>query len=90
MPPIASLLSWGLAERAGRGLLLGAVAFWWGAYVAPQLFSTAFPTLLPPWDAVLGKLNASNEGTLANTVSATTLAIAAAADRRGGQPPPRD
>ena len=77
MPPIASLLSWGLAERVGRGLLLGAVAFWWGAYVAPQLFSTAFPMLLPPWDAVLGKLNASNEGTLANTVSATTLAIAA-------------
>lgn len=60
--------------RVARLLLLGAVAFWWGGYVIPQLFSAAFPALLPPWNATLGSLNASNEGTIANTFSALTLA----------------
>lgn len=60
--------------RAARLLLLAVVAFWWGCYVMPHLFSAAFPALLPPWNAILGRLNASNEGTLANTFSALTLA----------------
>ena len=65
---------WQFVGWTARLLLLGAVLFWWGGYVATQLFSLAFPALLPPWDATLGRLNASNEGTLANTVSAATLA----------------
>ena len=60
--------------RAARLLLLGAVAFWWGGYVTTHLFSAAFPALLPPSNAVLGGLNASREGTIANAVSAATLA----------------
>ena len=55
-------------------LLLGVVVFWWGGYVATHLFSLAFPAVLPPWDVTLGRLNASNEGTIANTASAATLA----------------
>ena len=66
--------AWRLAGWSGRLLLLGVVVFWWGGYVATQLFSLAFPAVLPPWDATLGRLNASNEGTIANTVSAATLA----------------
>ena len=66
--------AWRPAGWVGRLLLLGAVAFWWGGYAGTHLFSLAFPTLLPPWDATLGRLNASNEGTLANTVSGATLA----------------
>ena len=67
---------WGLAaggaERTGRGLLLGTVAFWWGAVVVPQLVSLAFPELLPP-SPILRHLNPDNEGTVANTVSAVAL-----------------
>ena len=66
--------AWRLATVLGRILLLSVVAFWWGAYVLPHLFSLAFPALLPPWNTTLGRLNASNEGTIANTVSAATLA----------------
>lgn len=57
-----------------RLLLLGAIVFWWGGYVATHLFSLAFPDLLPPWDPTLGRLDADSEGTIANTVSAVTLA----------------
>jgi len=66
--------AWRLATGFGRILLLSVVAFWWGAYVLPHLFSLAFPALLPPWNTTLGRLNASNEGTIANSVSAGTLA----------------
>lgn len=68
-----------------RLLLLGAIGFWWGGYVATHLFSLAFPAVLPPWDPTLGRLDADNEGTIANSVSAaglacvTALALAAAA-----------
>ena len=63
-----------LAGWAAWLLLLGVVAFWWGGYVATHLFSLAFPALLPPWDATLGRLDADNEGSIANSVSAATLA----------------
>ncbi|MDE2919623.1 MAG: hypothetical protein OXR64_07220 [Chloroflexota bacterium] len=74
MSVIAESWVWRITGRAGRLLLLGALAFWWGAYVLPHLVSLAFPTLLPPWNTTLGRLNASNEGTIANSVSAATLA----------------
>ena len=67
---------WWLAERAGRVLLLGAVAFWWGAIVLPGLVSLTFPELLSP-DAVPPHLNPDREGSLANTVSAIFLLITA-------------
>ena len=76
---------WHLVEWTARLLLLGVVGFWWGGYVATHLFSLAFPELLPPWDPTLGRLDADNEGTIANSVSAaglacvTGLALAAAA-----------
>ena len=53
-------------------LLLGAVAFWWGAVVVPPLVSLTFPELIPP-NAIPWNLNPNNEGTVANTVSAGAL-----------------
>ena len=67
---------WRLAERAGRVLLLGAVAFWWGLIVVPRLVSLAFPELLPP-DAIPENLDPDLEGTVANAVSAIFLLITA-------------
>ena len=77
LAPIAQNRALRLAGRAVWLLLLGAVAFWWGGYVATHLFSLAFPELLPPWDPTLGRLDADNEGTIANSVSAITLACVA-------------
>ncbi len=65
-----------LAARTGRALLLGAVAFWWGAVVGPRLFSLAFPALLAT-DAIPPHLNPDLEGSLANAVSAAALLIVA-------------
>ena len=67
---------WRLSERTGRALLLGGVAFWWGAVVAPQLVRMAFPSLLP-WDALPRQLNPDLETSVANTVSAASLLIVA-------------
>ena len=53
-------------------LLLCAVAFWWGGYVAPQLLSLAFPSLLPP-DNLLVQLDPEIEHGFANAASAATL-----------------
>ncbi len=61
-----------LAVWTGRVLLLGAVAFWWGAVVVPPLVSLTFPELLSP-DAIPWNLNPNNEGTVANTISAGAL-----------------
>ena len=61
-----------LAERTGRWLLLGAVAFWWGAIVTPRLVSLALPDLLPP-DAVPRDLDPDEERTVANAASAAAL-----------------
>ena len=66
---------WRLAEWAGRVLLLGAVAFWWGGYVASQLLGLAFPSPSP--NALQVSLNASNEMTVANMFSAATLLVVA-------------
>lgn len=74
MSPVTETSAWRITGRAGQLLLLGVVVFWWGAYVLPQVLSLTFPALLPPSNATLGRLNASEEGTLANTVSAATLA----------------
>ena len=65
---------WWLAERTGRVLLLGAVAFWWGLIVVPRLVSLAFPELLSP-DALPRHLDPDSEGNLANAVSAIALLI---------------
>ena len=57
-------------------LLLGAVAFWWGAVLAPRLVSQAFPAWLPVdliWHL---QLDPEQEGSLANAVSAATFAVA--------------
>ncbi len=59
---------------AGRILLIGVVVFWWSGYVIPHLLSLVFPALLPPWNSTLGRLNADSEGSIANAVSAATLA----------------
>ncbi len=65
-----------LAEPVGRLLLLAAVVFWWGAIVLPQLISLAFPDLLP-WTTLPRQLNPNTEGSLANAVSALSLAVVA-------------
>ena len=65
-----------LAEPIGRLLLLGAVVFWWGAIVLPQLISMAFPEVLP-WSVFPRHLNPDSEGSLANAVSAFSLAVVA-------------
>ena len=67
---------WWLAERTGRVLLLGAVAFWWGLIVVPRLVSLAFPELLS-LDAIPRHLDPDKEGTVANAVSAASLLIVA-------------
>ena len=57
-------------------LLLGAVAFWWGAVLAPRLVSQAFPAWLPVdliWHL---QLDPEQEGSLANAASAATFAVA--------------
>ena len=64
------------AEWTGRLLLLGLVAFWWGAVVAPQLISLGLPGLLP-WSALSPQLNPDAEESVANTVSAASLLIVA-------------
>ena len=50
-----------LAEWTGRVLLLGAVAFWWGAIVIPRLVDLAFPGFLPSGVTPL-HLNPDREG----------------------------
>ena len=52
---------WWLAERTGRVLLLGAVAFWWGLIVVPRLVSLAFPELLS-LDAIPRHLDPEQRG----------------------------
>ena len=61
-----------LANWTGRALLLGAVAFWWGAIVIPRLVNLAFPNLLPR-SALPLQLNPDAEGSIANTVSVACL-----------------
>ena len=55
---------------------MGAVAFWWGAVVIPQLLRLLFPELLPagatPW-----QLHPDQEGNVANAVSAAALSTLA-------------
>ncbi|MCY4113505.1 MAG: hypothetical protein OXG33_06145 [Chloroflexi bacterium] len=65
-----------MTEWTGRLLLVGAVVFWWGGHVGPQLFSFAFPALLSP-DALPPQLNPEQDGSLANLVSAVALVMAA-------------
>ena len=65
---------WQVVGWTARLLLLGLVIFWWGGYVATHLFSLAFPELLRPSNPTLGRLDANSEGTIANAVSAATLA----------------
>ena len=68
-----------LAERAGELLLLGAVVFWWGGYVIPQLLALGFPAVISS-EALPLHLNPEYEETFANIVSAmalSTLAILA-------------
>ncbi|MCY4109703.1 MAG: hypothetical protein OXG11_11820, partial [Chloroflexi bacterium] len=83
---------WWLVERVGGLLLLGAVVFWWGGYVIPQLLALVFPAVIPS-EALPLHLNPEYEGTLANTVSAAALltltvlalANAVAAHRKGAR-----
>ncbi len=66
------------AGWVGRLLLLGAVLFWWGGVVVPNLVSLAFPAWLPP-ESIPRDLNPDIdwEGRLANRVSAAALLILA-------------
>ena len=63
-----------LARWAGRLLILGAVLFWWGGVVVPNLISLAFPAWLPT-ESIPRDLNPDIdwEGRLANRVSAIAL-----------------
>ena len=65
-----------LAAWAGRLLLLGAVLFWWGGVLVPNLVSLAFPGWLAP-EAIPRDLNPEidGEGRLANRVSAGALLV---------------
>ena len=67
-----------LARWAGRLLILGAVLFWWGGVVVPNLISLAFPAWLPP-ESIPRDLNPDIdwEGRLANRVSAAALLVLA-------------
>ena len=65
-----------VAEWIGRLLLVGVVGLWWGGHVAPQLFSLAFPALLPP-DNLLRQLDPELDEGFANAASAATLLIVA-------------
>ena len=69
--PLGTLAGW-----AGRLLLLGVVAFWWGGVVSPHLFSLAYPEWLAP-DAIPRDLdpNVDFEGRLANRVSTAALLV---------------
>ncbi|MCY3801081.1 MAG: hypothetical protein OXG46_05850 [Chloroflexi bacterium] len=66
---------WRLAEWTGRCVLLGAVAFWWGAIVGPELFGLSFPSVLPT--GVPLQLNPDSETSVGNAVSAASLLIVA-------------
>lgn len=63
-----------VAELIGRILLVAVVGLWWGGHVGPQLFSLAFPSLLPP-DNLLRQLDPELDEGFANTASAATLLI---------------
>ncbi len=69
-----TLVTGPLVGRVGRLVLLGAVLFWWGGVVVPNLVSLAFPEWLPP-EAIPRDLNPDIdwEGRLANRVSAAAL-----------------
>ncbi len=64
------------AEWIGRILLVGVVGLWWGGHVGPQLFSLAFPSVLPP-DNLLRQLDPELDEGFANAASAATLLIVA-------------
>lgn len=65
-----------VAEWIGRILLVGVVGLWWGGHVGPQLFSLAFPSLLPS-DNLLRQLDPELDEGFANAASAATLLIVA-------------
>ena len=71
-----------VAEWSGRLLLVAIVGLWWGGHVGPQLFSLAFPALLPP-DNLLRPLDPELDEGFANALSAAillTVALLAAAN----------
>ncbi len=71
-----------VAEWSGRLLLVAIVGLWWGGHVGPQLFSLAFPALLPP-DNLLRQLDPELDEGFANALSAAillTVAMLAAAN----------
>ena len=74
--PLAQDRAWRLVVWAGRLLLLGAVAFWWGGVVVPHLASLALPERLHP-TAIPWHLNPDLEGSAANAVSAAALSTVA-------------
>ena len=76
MTPTAQVRAWRLAIWAGRLLLLGAVAFWWGAVVIPQLVRLSFPEFLPA-GATPSQLSPTREGNVATVVSSAGLSIMA-------------
>ena len=76
MAQARALVTGPLAGWTGRLLLLGAVGFWWGAVVAPNLVSLVFPEWLAP-EAIPRDLNPDidYEGRLANRVSTAALLV---------------
>ena len=73
-----ALVTGPLAGWAGRLLLLGAVLFWWGGVLAPNLLSLAFPAWLSP-ESIPRDLNPDIdfEGRLANRISTAALLVLA-------------
>lgn len=71
-----TLVTGPLAGWVGRLLLLGAVLFWWGGVVVPNLVSLAFPGWLAP-ESIPRDLNPDidYEGRLANRVSTAALLV---------------
>ncbi len=78
MERMRALVTGPRASWVGRLALLGAVLFWWGGVVVPNLVSLAFPAWLPP-ESIPRDLNPDIdwEGRLANRVSAAALLILA-------------
>ena len=72
----SGLEAWDLSAWAGRLVLFGAVAFWWGGIVFPRLVGLSSSSLLPLHE-LPRNLDPEFDGSLANAVSAAALGMLA-------------